>query len=195
MGSPHRPEGLPASVFVHDRAFVESADIGEQTRVWGFAHVMKGVRVGSHCNLGEQVFLETGAIVGDRVTVKNGISIWDKVVIEDDVFLGPHLVFTNDMKPRAFIKRGGSALVPTLVKKGATIGAGAVIVCGVTIGEYAFIGAGAVVTKTVPAHARVLGNPGYLSDYVCVCAGQNFKLDAAPAAGSLRCDSCRTLKV
>ena len=167
-----RPADLSSDVFVHALALVESSNIGKNTRIWPFAHVMKGGRVGEACNVCEQVFIEGGAVIGNHCTIKNGISIWNKVRIEDDVFLGPHMVFTNDLKPRAFIR---GELVETVVKKGATIGAGAVIVCGVTLGEYAFVAAGAVVTKDVPAHGFVLGNPAKLKGYVCKCAQQTFK--------------------
>lgn len=171
-----RPAGLAESVFVHPLAIVESTHIGNHTRVWGFAHVMKDARIGENCNLGEHVFIEGGAVLGNRVTVKNGISIWDKVEIEDDVFVGPSAVFTNDLRPRSFIKRGRDQFLPTKVKTGATIGAGAVIVCGVTVGRYAFIAAGAVVTKDIPDYGLVKGNPARLSGYICKCAETIFPL-------------------
>jgi UDP-2-acetamido-3-amino-2,3-dideoxy-glucuronate N-acetyltransferase len=181
-----RPPGLAESVFVHSLAVVETKDIGAGTRVWGFAHVMKDARVGENCNLCEQVFVESGAVIGNGVTVKNGISIWDRVEIEDDVFLGPGMIFTNDLRPRAFIKRGREHLVPTRVSRGATIGAGAVVICGVTIGPYAFVAAGAVVTRDVPAYGYVRGNPAKLAGYACRCAGTFFPLGSQ--AGS--CTQC-----
>lgn len=181
-----RPPGLLESVFVHPLGFVESTDIGASTRVWAFAHVMKGAKVGEHCNLGEHVFVEAGARVGNGVTVKNGISIWDRVEVEDDVFLGPHMVFTNDLKPRAFIKLGHDALLPTRVRQGATIGAGATIVCGVTIGPYAFVAAGAVVTRDVPAHGLVRGNPARLAGYICKCT----KTTLPPDTRGRTCPEC-----
>ena len=184
-----RPAGLPEGVFVHPLAFVESAAIGNETRVWAFAHVMKGSTIGERCNLGEQVFIESGAVVGNGVTVKNGISIWDLVTIEDDVFLGPHMVFTNDPKPRAFIKLGHDSLVPTRIRKGATIGAGATLVCGVTIGQYAFVAAGAVVTRNVPDFGLVKGNPAKLSSYICRCTRTRFSL---PAKSEAACSHCGT---
>ncbi len=164
-----RPAGLPESVMVHPLAWVESPQVGEKTRIWAFAHVMKGAQVGSECNLGEQVFIENGAQIGNRVTLKNGISVWDKVTVEDDVFLGPQMVFTNHRTPRAFIKEGRGSFSPTRVRKGATIGAGAILVCGIEIGEYAFVAAGAVVTKSVPAYGYVAGNPARLKGFVCRC--------------------------
>jgi acetyltransferase-like isoleucine patch superfamily enzyme len=189
-----RPEGLPEAVFVHPLAFVESTNIGAETRVWAFAHVMKDAKVGTKCNLGEQVFVENGAVIGNGVTVKNGISVWDRVEIQDEVFLGPHMVFTNDLKPRAFIKLGHEALLPTVVEKGATIGAGATIVCGVRIGQYAFVAAGAVVTKDIPAYGFVKGNPARLCGYVCKCAKTTFLLSyGAPTKEQApRCPDCGT---
>lgn len=171
-----RPAGLIESVFVHALAVVESTEIGKGTRVWGFSHVMKNARIGEDCNLGEHVFVESGAIIGNRVTVKNGISIWDCVEIEDDVFVGPAAVFTNDLRPRAFIKRGRDQFVSTKLEKGTTIGAGVVIVGGVTIGPYAFVAAGSVVTKDVPPHGYVRGNPARLVGYACKCAATFFAL-------------------
>lgn len=183
-----RPPGLPETVFVHALGFVESAEIGAGTRVWAFAHVMKGAKVGEKCNLGEHVFVEAGARVGNRVTVKNGISIWDKVEIADDVFLGPHMVFTNDLRPRSFVRHAGDELLPTRVEEGATIGAGAVLVCGITIGKFAFVAAGAVVTKDVPAYGLVKGNPARLAGYVCKCLQTTFALGAKAAT----CPKCET---
>lgn len=173
-----RPEGLSPDVFVHALAVVESTDIGARTRVWGFAHVMKGAKIGEGCNLGEHVFVESGAVIGNGVTVKNGISIWDRVEIGNDAFIGPAVVFTNDMRPRAFIKRGTDHLVSTKIESGATLGAGAVVVCGVTIGAYAFVAAGSVVTKDIPPYGLVRGNPARLVGSTCKCAATFFPMDA-----------------
>lgn len=164
-----RPPGLPDSVQVHPASIVETAQVGEHTRVWAFAHILDGAKVGSHCNICDHTFVESGAVIGNRVTIKNGVSVWDKVTIEDSVFVGPHAVFTNHLTPRAFIKRGRQAWTPTLIRQGATIGAGAIILCGIEIGEYALIAAGAVVTKNVPAYAIVKGNPGRVTGYTCKC--------------------------
>ena len=186
-----RPEGLSDLVFVHPLSFVECAKIGDHTRIWPFAHVMKDSKIGGRCNIGEHVFVESGALIGNGVTVKNGISIWDCVTIEDDVFLGPHMVFTNDMRPRAFIKRSREKFLPTVVKKGATIGAGATILCGVTIGEYAMVAAGAVVTKDVPPRGLVMGNPARLARYVCKCLHMMFPLKSGrEKKKSERCSEC-----
>ena len=142
------PMSTGPTVFVHEKALCETEDIGAGTRVWAFAHVMKGVSIGEDCNIGDHVFIETGARLGDRVTVKNNVLLWDRVTIEDEVFLGPNAVFTNDLNPRVAFKKPPERFLPTLVRRGASIGANATIVCGVTIGEQAFVGAGAVVTAT-----------------------------------------------
>ena len=157
------------SVFVHERALCESDDIGPRTRVWAFAQVMKGARVGADCNICGHAFIETGAVLGDRVTVKNAVLLWDRVTVEDDVFLGPNVVFTNDMNPRAAFKKPPEHFLSTRVRKGASIGANATIVCGTTIGEQAFVGAGSVVIRDVPAHALVVGNPARRIGWMCAC--------------------------
>jgi len=146
-------------VFVHERALCESDQVGAGTRVWAFAHVMKGAVLGTGCNVGDHAFIESGARLGNRVTVKNGVQVWDKVTVEDEVFLGPSMIFTNDLNPRAAVKKTPDQFRPTLVKRGASIGANATIVCGVSIGAYALIGAGAVVTRDVPPHTVVAGVP------------------------------------
>lgn len=176
--------------FAHPQALVDSGEIGSQARIWAFAHVMEGARIGARCNVGEHAFIEGGARLGDRVTVKNGVSVWTGVVVEDDCFLGPHCVFTNDMNPRAYIKKGPEALLPTLVKHHATIGANATIVCGNTIGAYALVGAGSVVIRDVPAYGLVVGNPARQIGWICNCA-QKLPLKASAAIGNrTRCGNC-----
>lgn len=157
---------LDPSVYVHPKGLCESDDVGPRTRVWAFAHVMKGALIGSDCNIGDHAFIESGARLGSHVTVKNCVLVWDGVSIEDYVFLGPNAVFTNDLLPRVAFRR---PFVPTLVKRGASIGANATIVCGVTIGPHAFVGAGAVVTKDVPGYAIVVGNPARQRGWMCEC--------------------------
>lgn len=159
----------PKPFFVHDKAICESATVGAGTRIWAFAHVMSGAHVGGDCNLGENVFVENGASVGNRCTIKNGIAVWDGVTLEDDVFLGPYVVFTNVLRPRAFLKSGSANFLSTRLERGCTIGANATIVCGVRIGSFALVGAGCVVTKDVPAHALVVGNPMRIVGQVCFC--------------------------
>lgn len=156
-------------VFVHPDGRCESSEVGAGTRIWAFAHVLEGAVVGEGCNVCDGAFIESGAVVGNGVTVKNQVMIFEGVTIEDEVFLGPGVIFTNDMNPRAFIKKHGDELLPTRVRRRATVGAGSVVVCGATIGEYAFIGAGTVVTRDVPAHAFVVGNPGRVIGWACAC--------------------------
>jgi UDP-2-acetamido-3-amino-2,3-dideoxy-glucuronate N-acetyltransferase len=157
------------STFVHEKALCESDDIGPRTRVWAFAHVMKGARVGADCNIGDHAFIESGAVLGNHVTVKNCVLVWDKVTVEDEVFLGPNMVFTNDLFPRVAFKNPPEAFLPTRVGRGASIGANATIVCGVTLGEQCFVGAGSVVTRDVPAHALIAGNPARQRGWICAC--------------------------
>jgi acetyltransferase-like isoleucine patch superfamily enzyme len=159
----------PAGVFVHSHGLCESDQVGEGTRVWAFAHVGPGAVVGAGCNLCDHVYVEGGAVVGDRVTVKNGVAIWDQVTIHDDVFVGPFAVFTNDPNPRAAFKKESSEFEPTIVERGATIGANATIVCGNIIGEGAFVGAGSTVLADVPASALVVGSPARRIGWVCAC--------------------------
>jgi acetyltransferase-like isoleucine patch superfamily enzyme len=144
--------------------------------------VLFGAVVGRDCNICDGAYVEGGARIGDRVTVKNQVLIFDGVSIGDDVFLGPGVVFTNDLRPRAHIKRMGSSLLGTTVCSGATLGAGVIVVCGTTIGANAFIGAGTVVTRDVPAHAFVVGNPSRQVGWACTCA--------EPLSEDLRCPEC-----
>jgi UDP-2-acetamido-3-amino-2,3-dideoxy-glucuronate N-acetyltransferase len=165
----NRAAGLDPSVFVHPIGLCESDRVGPRTRTWAFAHVLEGAVVGADCNLGDHAYVEGGARIGDRVTVKNAVLVWDRVTVEDEVFLGPNMVFTNDLTPRAGARKGPAGLVPTLVRRGATVGANATVLCGVTIGRHAFVAAGAVVTRDVPDHALVAGNPATRTGWVCTC--------------------------
>ncbi|MEW6108493.1 MAG: DapH/DapD/GlmU-related protein [Nitrospirota bacterium] len=155
--------------FSHETAIVdEGCKIGEGTKIWHFSHIMTNCRIGKNCNIGQNVVISPGVVLGSNVKVQNNVSIYTGVTCDDDVFLGPSMVFTNVINPRSAINRRNQ-YAKTHVGKGATIGANATIVCGHDIGEYAFIGAGAVVTKTVPAYALVVGNParqtGWMSEY------------------------------
>ena len=184
----------PRDVFVHRWGLCESTSIGTGTKIWAFAHVMNGARVGADCNICDHVFIEAGAIVGDRVTIKNAVLLWDKVIVEDDVFLGPNAVFTNDLVPRSGFRKDRALFLPTVVRRGATIGANATIVCGVTIGELAFVGAGAVVTTDVPTHALVVGNPARRVGWVCSC-GRRLRQDwACPCGRTFEPDGARGLR-
>lgn len=142
--------------FKHDNALVESSAVGDGTRIWAFTHVLPEAIIGRDCNICDHVFIENDVVIGDRVTIKCGVQIWDGLRIEDDVFIGPNATFTNDMFPRS---KHNFELLPTFIKKGATVGANATILPGITIGEKAMVAAGAVVTKDVPPGVLVVGNP------------------------------------
>lgn len=150
--------------FVHPNAICESTQIGKSTRIWAFSHVLPGASIGSDCNICDHVFIENDVCVGDKVTIKCGVQIWDGITIDDNVFIGPNVTFTNDLNPRS--KQYPDHFLKTFVKTGASIGANATILPGVTIGENAMIGAGAVITKSVPPNAIVIGNPGKITGYV-----------------------------
>lgn len=173
---------LPESVFVHEKALCESQSIGARTRVWAFAHIMKNAIVGEDCNICDHVFIESGARLGNRVIVKNNVMVWDKVTVEDEVFLGPNAVLTNDYIPRAAFKKPPEQFLPTVIRRGATLGANCTIVCGVTIGTQAFIGAGTVVIRDVPAYAMVVGNPARRIGWMCAC-GQKLPASLKCACG------------
>ena len=155
-----------ADYFVHPQAIVESESIGRGTRIWAFAHVLPRAAIGADCNICDHTFLENDVVLGDRVTVKCGVQIWDGVSVEDDVFIGPNATFTNDPFPRS--KRYQDTHPRTTIRRGASIGANATILPGVTIGQHAMVGAGAVVTRSVPPHAVVVGNPARITGYAGV---------------------------
>lgn len=179
--------------FAHDSAFIdEGCNIGKGTKIWHFSHIMSNCVLGENCNIGQNVVISPEVILGKNVKVQNNVSIYTGVICDDDVFLGPSMVFTNVINPRSAVNRK-SEYAKTHVGKGASIGANATIVCGHNIGDYAFIGAGAVVTKTVPAFALVVGNPskqiGWMSEYghrlefnknciaICSESNQTYKLE------------------
>ncbi len=176
--------------FIHDLAVVdEGAQIGNGTRVWHFAHVRGSARIGSDCIIGKDVYVDADVVIGDRVKIQNGVSVYHGVTIEDDVFCGPHMTFTNDMYPRAFSETW--SFIKTLVKKGASIGAHATIVCDTTLGEYCMVGSGAVVTRNVPDHGLVIGNPARLIGFVCTC-GRPLKkeVERDDKTVTFQCDEC-----
>lgn len=164
-------------VFIHPTAIVdEGCTIGEGTKIWHFSHIMPDCTLGQNCNLGQNVVVSPGVVLGNNVKVQNNVSIYTGVTCGDDVFLGPSMVFTNITNPRSAIKRRDQ-YQQTKVGRGVSIGANATIVCGHDIGDFAFIGAGAVVTKAIPAYALVVGNParqtGWMSEY-----GHRLEFDA-----------------
>jgi len=155
--------------YAHPTAVIDDgSEIGAGVKIWHFSHIMPNCKIGEGCNIGQNVVVSPGVTLGKNVKVQNNVSIYTGVQCEDDVFLGPSMVFTNVINPRSAINRK-SEYAKTIVKRGATIGANATVVCGHDIGEYAFIGAGAVITKDVPAYALVIGNParqtGWMSEY------------------------------
>ncbi|MFH1878207.1 MAG: Gfo/Idh/MocA family oxidoreductase [Candidatus Omnitrophota bacterium] len=170
---------------VHGSSYVdEGVEIGEGTQIWHFSHVLKGSKIGKDCRIGQNVVIGPDAVVGDNCKIQNNVSVYKGVVLEDNVFCGPSMVFTNVLNPRSGVPRMHEAK-DTIVRKGATIGANATIVCGNTIGEYAFIGAGAVVTKDVPAYALMKGNPARHSGWMCEC-GVRIKFEGTNGI----CPSC-----
>jgi UDP-2-acetamido-3-amino-2,3-dideoxy-glucuronate N-acetyltransferase len=162
--------------FAHSSAVIdEGCTIGNGTRIWHFSHIMPGCIIGEGCNIGQNVVVSPDVVLGKNVKIQNNVSIYTGVVCEDDVFLGPSMVFTNVINPRSAVNRKNE-YARTFVRKGATIGANATIVCGIELGEFCFIGAGAVVIRSVPAYALVVGNParqtGWMSEY-----GHKLKFD------------------
>ena len=163
--------------YIHPTAEISStAQIGPGTRIWGQVHVREYAQIGETCNIGKGVYIDTLVHIGSNVKIQNHVSLFEGVTLEDGVFVGPHVCFTNDLLPRAITPDGKLkiaddwVITPTLVKYGASIGAGSIIICGITIGKFAQIGAGSVVTRDVPAHTLVFGNPARQHGYVCRCA-------------------------
>jgi UDP-2-acetamido-3-amino-2,3-dideoxy-glucuronate N-acetyltransferase len=189
---------------IHPTAIIDTgAKIGLGTRVWHWVHICgRNVRIGENCSFGQGVYVGNDVEIGRNVRVQNNVSIYDQVTLEDDVFCGPSMVFTNVLNPRAHIPRKNE-YQKTLVRRGATIGANATIVCGVEIGEYAFIGAGAVVTKSVPAYALMLGVPAERRGWFCSCGvglrerGESqyrISCELCESEYEVSDDACRALK-
>lgn len=173
--------------FVHETSYVDpGACIGKGTRIWHFCHVMEGARIGEDCVLGQNTFVGRGVRIGRGCKIQNNVSVYEGVTLEDFVFCGPSVVFTNVYNPRSEFPRMDEVR-PTLVRRGATLGANATIVCGVTIGTYAFVGAGAVVIRDVPDFALVVGNPARVVGWMCVC-GNRIRFQGEDGPGS--CTVC-----
>lgn len=184
-GAPVRPYR------VHPTAVVdEPVEIGAGTQVWHYTHIMTGARVGAGCTIGQNVFIGRDVVIGDNVKIQNNVSVYTGVILEDDVFCGPSMVFTNVINPRSAIPRKDE-FRPTLVRRGATLGANCTVICGHTIGRYALVGAGAVVTRDVPDHALVVGIPGRIAGWVCEC-GATLAFEEPDAHGRARagCAAC-----
>ena len=167
--------------FAHETAIIDdNVEIGEKTKIWHFSHILSGSKIGENCNIGQNVVIGPDATIGNKCKIQNNVSVYKGVTLEDGVFCGPSMVFTNIFNPRAEIGKMDQVR-PTLIKKGATLGANCTIVCGHTIGRYAFIGAGAVVTKDVPDHALMVGNPARQIGWMCECGEKLNTKQKCPA--------------
>jgi UDP-2-acetamido-3-amino-2,3-dideoxy-glucuronate N-acetyltransferase len=166
---------------IHPTADVQSSHIGADTVIWQFAIVLPNAVIGTNCNINCHVFIENDVWIGNNVTIKPGVQLWDGIRIEDDVFIGPNATFTNDLLPRS--KHYPGQFLRTHLKKGVSVGANSTILGGITIGEFAMIGAGAVVTKDVPSHALIVGNPGRITGYVCTCGTRLDQNSICPKCG------------
>jgi len=174
--------------FAHASAFIDDdVEIGSGTTIWHVSHILRDSRIGRNCRIGQNVVIGPNANIGDGVKIQNNVSVYEGVTLEDNVFCGPSMVFTNVINPRSEVPRMHE-LLPTLVRRGATLGANSTIVCGVTIGEYAFVGAGTVVTKDVPSFALVVGNPSRIIGWMCVC-GNRIGFDEDSGHGA--CVQCQ----
>ena len=179
------------TVRIHITAEVsEKASIGDGTSIWHQCQIREGVRIGENCILGRGVYVDAGVSIGNHVKIQNYVSIYHGVIIEDGVFVGPHVCFTNDMRPRAINPDGSLKaaddweLSPTLVKRGAALGANSTIRCGITIGEWSMIGAGSVVTRDIPDYGIAYGNPAKLRGYACPC-GEKLRLKKIAAGETI----------
>ena len=176
--------------FAHESSYIDDGcQIGAGTKIWHFSHVMSGATIGRGCNIGQNVVISPGVVIGNNVKIQNNVSVYTGVILEEDVFCGPSMVFTNVINPRSHVSRKDE-YQSTLVKRGATLGANCTVVCGHTVGAYAFVGAGAVVTRDVPDHALVVGNPGRVAGWVCQC-GVNMARGARQPQ-EVTCEACHT---
>jgi UDP-2-acetamido-3-amino-2,3-dideoxy-glucuronate N-acetyltransferase len=180
----------PRAFFAHQSSYIDDGcEIGADTKIWHFSHVMTGSKIGRSCNIGQNVVISPQVVIGDNVKIQNNVSVYTGVVLEDDVFCGPSMVFTNVINPRSHVSRKHEYLA-TRVKRGASLGANSTIVCGHTIGAYAFVAAGAVVTKDIPDHALVAGVPGRVVGWMCQC-GEKLAAGAKPPQEAV-CAACRS---
>jgi UDP-2-acetamido-3-amino-2,3-dideoxy-glucuronate N-acetyltransferase len=169
-------------VFIHESANVSAqAEIGRGTKIWINSQVREDVTIGQDCIISKDTYIDKGVRIGNRVKIQNGVSVYQGVEIDDDAFVGPNVAFTNDLRPRSFNKEW--KITPTFVGRGSSIGANATIVCGITIGKYAMVGAGSVVTRDVPPHGLVVGNPASLLAYVCRCGARVDREGLCPECG------------
>ncbi|TLY36069.1 MAG: oxidoreductase [Nitrospirae bacterium] len=184
QSTPSASAKAPRGYMAHESAFIDDdVEIGEGTSIWHVSHVLKGSKIGKNCKIGQNVVIGPNAIIGNGVKIQNNVSVYEGVTLENYVFCGPSMVFSNVFNPRSEIPRMGE-LKPTLVRQGATFGANCTIVCGIIVGRYAFIGAGAVVTKDVPDHALMVGNPARVIGWICAC-GEKLVLDGSEAECSV----------
>jgi acetyltransferase-like isoleucine patch superfamily enzyme len=181
---------LVSNVYVDSTAFIdEEVNVGNGTKIWHFVHIMKDAKIGKNCIIADYVYVGRDVIIGDNVKIENRATIFNGVTIQDDAFIGPHVVFTNDLYPRSTTPDW--KILPTSVKKGASLGAGSVIVCGVTIGEYALIGAGSVVTRNVPPYSLAYGNPARVRGFICRC-GKKFEVVKKTEKNVfMKCNCCK----
>src|SRR6266480_4093343 len=175
-----------AKPFIHESAYVDDgAQIGSDTKIWHFCHVLGGAVIGERCSLGQNVVVMNGVTIGNNVKIQNNVSVYEGVQLEDDVFCGPSMVFTNVINPRSHVTRKDEYRTTT-VRKGASLGANSTVVCGTIIGRYAFVGAGSVVTRDVPDYALVYGNPARVRGWMCAC-GIGLAFDGGDRA---KCKAC-----
>ena len=181
---------MAADYTVHESSYIdEPSQIGKGTQIWHFSHIMPNVVIGENCRIGQNVVVGSNVRIGNRVKIQNNVSVYEGVILEDEVFCGPSMVFTNVRTPRSAYSRNQSKdFAPTLIKKGASIGANATIVCGVTLGEHAFVSAGSVVTKDIPDYALVRGNPARIHGWMCACGDVIASKDSV----QLDCERCNT---
>ncbi len=184
--------------FVHPTSIIDEAcDIGEGTRIWHFSHVLRNSRIGKNCNIGQNVMIGPDVCIGSNCKIQNNVSVYKGVRLEDDVFCGPSVVFTNVLNPRSHVNRRDE-FRETRIERGASLGANATVLCGVRVGRYALVGAGSVVTKDVPPHALVFGNPARLKGWVCWCGerlnfGGGDDTKCAACGRKYRCEGADTV--